>query len=80
MDSGYEARLREALATAQAEDARAFEALESCDAHPLSQEWKSVERAHILATGRVVGINEALNLLTGEETPPNLALLRRGRS
>ena len=70
----YESRLRAAIAEAEASHTAAMTALNESDDHPMSQGYKSVQWMALIATGRVAGLVEALNLLTDEGYSPNLML------
>jgi hypothetical protein len=80
MTDDFEARLRDALTKAEEADQRATEALDQLDAHPNSQTYKTAKTHMLLMAGQVMGLQQALNLLTGEEIEPNVAMMRRSTS
>lgn len=68
----FESRLRSALTAAEEAQAAAMAELESCEEHPNSQAYKTVQWIALTSTGRALGLGEALGLLTGEENVPSL--------
>jgi len=70
----YEARLRQALADAEANQKRAMAQWKDIDAHPMSHEYRNQMILVTLAGGRAMGLAAALGLLTGEDVVPDLDL------
>jgi hypothetical protein len=72
----YEARLRGSLVDAERRNQKAVDQLEASDAHPNSQDHKSVQWLALIASGEVIGLTKALSLLTGEEHTPNVTVVK----
>ncbi len=70
----FESELRGALTSAEENHSRAMRDLELMDAHPMSTEYKMNQWMTLMAGGRVAGLAEALNLLTGEDYEPRLSM------
>jgi hypothetical protein len=70
----YLTRLRKALAEAEATNAQITQNWMASDAHPMSNDYQSEKTSVMLSAGQVIGLQTALNLLTGEDQQANVTL------